>query len=114
VFSPNSEPLRPDNELGLLSETINRHMARVGRDAPRVVEGMLTFMCLRCSRALSAAQTVVVRKPGEVVYACPDDNATLVTIHADDYVFSDGDLTIRVGAEQVAWWEFVSPDDSDA
>jgi hypothetical protein len=119
VFEPESEPLESDSEPALLSEAINRHMA-FGRDVPqtRVTEGMLTFACLRCDRTLSAAQTVVTRNPGEVVYTCPHDDATLVTIQTSgtprgvwDYSFSEGELTIRVGDEQVAWWEFVGGDD---
>jgi hypothetical protein len=96
-----------DGELVLLSEVINRHIA-FGRGAPpvNVTEAMLTFECLRCGRALSAAETVVARSPSAIAYLCPHDEATLVTIHPRDYQFTDGDLTIRVGDEEVPWWDF--------
>jgi hypothetical protein len=95
----------------LLSEAITRGMARAKQDAPQVTEDMLAFTCERCGRGLSATQTVVTRKPGEVMYACPDDAAALVTIHANDYAFHEGDVTISVGGDRIAWWEFVNSDD---
>lgn len=93
---------------GPLSEAINRHMT-LGGYVPevRVTEDMLTFTCLQCGRALRATQTVLTRTSGEVKYSCPHDDATLVTIHDRDYLFSEGDVMISVGAEHVQWWDFV-------
>jgi hypothetical protein len=112
------------DEPGLLSEAITRHMAATYVAPPvRVTEDLLTFTCRRCGRTLSAAQALITRNPGKVAYSCPDDGATFVTIHGPrrgsahaapwDYHFSEVDLTIRVGAEQVAWWDFVHSADPD-
>jgi hypothetical protein len=102
-----------DSEPGLLSEAINRTFAWRGQPLPNppLTEEALTFECLRCGRALRAAQMLVKRTPGEVVYACPYDDATLVTIHDRDYSFSDGEVTILVGGDTVSWWEFMGGDD---
>jgi hypothetical protein len=92
---------------GLMSDAINAGLTSTG-EAPvtPITEDALTFKCLRCGRMLSAAQTVVTRSPTEVVYECPHDAARLVTIHDRDYSFQDGDLRIRVGNEEVDWWDY--------
>jgi hypothetical protein len=100
------------SEPGLLSDAINGHMA-FGASGPQcpVTEEMLSFECLRCGSVLSAAQTIVRRTSREVAYLCPSDEAVLVTIHDRDYSFHEGGLTIRVGEDDVDWWDFVDRDD---
>jgi hypothetical protein len=101
-------------EPGLLSEAINRHMA-FGRDTSPVplTEEELTFRCDRCGRQIPALDAVIRRTPREVAYECPHDAASFVTIHDQDYSFSEGELTIRVGNHQLDWWDFVNQDDDE-
>jgi hypothetical protein len=98
-----------DTDSALLSDAINGHISSVGdAPSPPVTEERLSFECTRCGRTMNATETVVTRTPGEVVYSCADDGARLVTIKPRDYYFTDGGLTIRVGDQDVDWWEYIN------
>jgi hypothetical protein len=99
---------RYDIGPGLLSETINRHMA-FGRTEPLALlsEDQLSFTCLRCGRVLSATEAVLNRTADEVAYSCPDDGAIFATIQESGCGFSEGELRIRVGGEEVDWSDYV-------
>jgi hypothetical protein len=96
-------------EPGLLSEAINEQMA-FRRDAARdsLTEDALTFRCIRCGHRMRAREAILTRTATEVVYECPRDRASLVTIHDQDLSFVDGELTIQVDGHAVDWWEFVT------
>jgi hypothetical protein len=95
-------------EPGLLSEAINRHLG-IGQEVSPVslTEEELTFRCHRCGRRIPAADALVTRTPNEVAYECPHDAASFVTIHDQDYSFSESDLAIRVDDQALDWWDFV-------
>ncbi len=95
-------------EPGLLSEALNRHLGIGWGVSPvSLTEEELTFRCQRCGRRIRAGDAVVTRTAGEVTYECPHDAASFVTIHDQDYGFSEGDLTVRVDDQELEWWDFM-------
>ena len=87
----------------LLSEAMNRHSGR----AP-VTEEMLVFTCLRCGHDVAAIDATIARSSEEVVYSCPRDGATFVSIHEDGYHFIDASMAVQIEGSTLDWWHFVT------
>jgi hypothetical protein len=92
----------------LLSEAINRS-AGAREHGVTVTEQHLIFVCDRCGRSTTAKDAEVGHPGADVVYSCPTDKATLARVKAHGvYSFDDGQLTIKIAAEQVAWQDFLA------
>jgi hypothetical protein len=89
-----------------LAETINATLRRQSDPPAPVTEDSLTFVCLRGDHRLRAADAEVRRSGTEVEYVCPVDGASLCCVGESSYAFSDGDLLIAAGEEEVSWWDY--------
>ena len=92
----------------LLSEAINRY-AGARQHGVVVTEQSLIFACDRCGQSTTARDTNVAHPGADVIYSCPNDNATLARVEAQGaYSFHEGRLTIKVASEEVTWRDFMA------
>jgi hypothetical protein len=101
-----------DNLRVLLSEAINQLLSHKRRDL-RITEQMLILSCDRCGQSFTADGASISGQPVNVVYACPYDGASLVSVGAGkssrrqgDIGFHAGALAITVGADEIGWGDF--------
>ena len=91
----------------LLSEAINRSSG-AREHGVVVTEQSLIFACDRCGQSTTARDADVDHPGGDVVYSCPNDNATLAKVEARGaYSFREDRLTIKIASEEITWRDFV-------
>ena len=91
----------------LLSEAINRY-AGAREHGVIVTEQSLVFACDRCGQSVTAGDAHVAHPGADVVYCCPNDNATLAKVEAQGaHSFHEGGLTIKIASEEITWSDFM-------
>lgn len=92
----------------LLSEALNRY-AGARQHGVIVTERSLIFACDRCGRSTTARDANVAHPGADVVYSCPNDDATLARVEAQGaYSFHEGRLTIEIAGEEITWPDFMA------
>jgi hypothetical protein len=96
----------------LLSDAVNVAFILTDRE-DTVTEQMLILSCGRCGGVVSADQAAISDEHDRVIYSCPQDGTLIVEVgdrlsgRKSGFQLHEGDLSIRLDREELAWADFV-------